>query len=252
MRFAKAFLATLVLLAAVAGTAAAQNELEAEAVFHSHVYFDMGTGLMYTTKGGFATQVAGDVYNSTNPLSTPIAGFSSGDLNAWMGDRVTTTGTGVLQANDFTVFNGGSSAGPLTSVSFNVQFFDAGTAASLGGFTTGVLNLGAGLLPGQFTIVTVTGLGGLNINLNTTDVLVRQRVVTKTGAASRLGVALIDPPTIGSSTNTMYLFTNVNAEGFYNIGNPPINANPGYRINVSQPVPATAKSWGAIKAFYKN
>ena len=250
MRIAKAFAAALVLMAAAAGTAAAQDEVE-YGTFHSHLYYDMGTGMLYTPKGGFTTQLAGDVYNNTNPAAAAIAGFSSTDLAAWMGDRVTTTGTGVLQENDFTVFNSGTSAGPLLTASFNIQLFNATTAASIGAYTTGVVNFGAGLPAGQFTILTVTGLGGLNFNVNTTDVLIRQRIATKTGTANRLGVALLDPPSIGSSTNVMYLFTSANPEGYYNIGNPAINANPGYRINVSQPVPAGPTTWGSIKGMYR-
>lgn len=64
--------------------------------------------------------------------------------------------------------------------------------------------------------------------MSTTDVIMIQMVATKTGAASRLGIASLDPTTIGSSTN------------------------PGYPINVSQPVSAQAKSWGSLKALYHN
>ena len=47
MRIAKAFAAALVLMAAAAGTAAAQDEVE-YGTFHSHLYYDMGTGMLYT------------------------------------------------------------------------------------------------------------------------------------------------------------------------------------------------------------
>jgi hypothetical protein len=40
----------------------------------------------------------------------------------------------------------------------------------------------------------------------------------------------------------------VGPAGFYTVTNVP---NPGYRINLNQPVPATSKTWGSIKAFYK-
>jgi hypothetical protein len=80
----------------------------------------------------------------------------------------------------------------------------------------------------------------------------RQQVATKTGTANRLGIASLDPPTIGSSSNQMYVnASTVGPAGFYTIGNPPSNANPGYRINLSQPVDAKATTWGAIKADYR-
>jgi hypothetical protein len=249
MRLANAFAAALVLLAGVAGTAAAQDSEEG-GTFYSHIYVDMGTGMQYTPKG-FVTQLAGDVYNNTNPQATALAGFSSTDLNAQYGDRLTTTGTGILQENDFTIFNSPSSAGPLLSSTFNIALFNGTTSALLGNYSTGAVTFGAGLAPGFFSVITITGLSGLNINVNTTDVIMRQQCGTRTGTANRLGVVLLDPPTIGSSTNTMYInATTVGAAGFYNIGNPALNANPGYRVNVAQPVPAGTRSWGAIKAMY--
>jgi hypothetical protein len=221
-------------------------------IFDSHVYIDFGTGLQYTPRGT-TTQLAGDVYNNTNPQATANFGFSSTDLASVWGDRVTTTGTGILQENDFTVFNTGASAGTLTGATFNIALNDGSSLAALGGYTTGLVTFGAGLAPGFFSIITVTGLGGLNINVNTTDVLIRQQIATKTGAANRLGIASLDPPTIGSSANTMYISSStVGPAGYYNIGNPPLNANPGYRINVSAPVPVGLKSWGSVKNLYRN
>jgi hypothetical protein len=255
MRVAKAFAAALVLLASAAGMASAQDDVSSEGVgtFYSHIYYDMGTGLQYTPKGGFVTQLAGDVYNNTNPQGAIIGSITSTDLNAQWGDRLTTTGTGILQENDFTIVNSGSSAGPLLTATFGIALFDGTTSALIGSYSTNPVNFGS-LGQGFFSIITITGLGGLNINVNTTDVIMRQQVLAKTGTASRLGVILFDPPTIGSSTNTMYInATTVGPAGFYNLGAAPnfVNANPGYRINLNQPVPAAAKSWGAIKAYYK-
>src|SRR5689334_13163463 len=116
MRLANALAAALVLLAGAAGVAAAQGDVadEGQGVFYSHIYVDMGTGLQYTPKG-FVMQLVGDVYNNTNPTPSTLGAVASTDLNAQWGDRVTTTGTGVLQENDFTIFNSGTSAGPLLS-----------------------------------------------------------------------------------------------------------------------------------------
>jgi hypothetical protein len=248
MRFANAFAAALILLAGFVGTAAAQVEVE-EATFAEHIYVDFGTGLRYTPKGGYVTQLAGDVYNNTNPRPTTLGGLSSTDLNAQWGDRVTTTGTGILQENDFTVYNPGTSGGPLLTATYNIALFNGATSALLGSYNVG-LNFGAGLNPGFFSTVTVTGLGGLNVNLNTTDIVMIQQSLARTGTATRLGIVSMDPPTIGSSTTQMYInATTVGPAGFYTVAGAP---NPGYRINVSQPVPTTPTSWGAIKAIYKN
>ena len=250
MRLANAFLAALILLAGIAGTAAAQQVSDETGTFYSHIYYDMGTGALYTPKNGHATELAGDVYNNTNPQAPAISGFSSTDLASVFGDRVTTTGTGILQENDFTIFNSGSSAGTLATVAFNIALFDGTTSANLASYFTAPITLN--LPAGFFTIITITGLSALNANINTTDVVITQQVRSKTGAANRLGVAFLDPPTIGSSTNTFYISNSTTPAGFYNVGNPPINANPGYRINVTQPVPTHPTTWGSIKANYKN
>jgi hypothetical protein len=256
MKLAKALsmlAAVLVLMAGGFDAAMAQEVILAESAnFHSHLYLDFGAGALYAP-GSSQVQLAGDVYNNTNPPAPANFGFSSNSPGAQFGDRVLTTGTGILQENDFTIYNSSTSVGPLLSASFNIGLYNAATNALLGSYVTGVVNFGAGLLPGQFSIITVTGLSGLNINVNTTDVLMVQQVVTKTGTADRLGIASLDPPTIGSSSNTMYVnAASVGPAGYYNIGNPPLNANPGYRINLAQPVPASSKTWGFIKGTYRN
>ena len=162
-----------------------------------------------------------------------------------------TTGQGILQENDFTVYNSSTSAGVLLTASFNIALFDGLSNAPFGGYTTGVVSFGAGLPPGGYSIITVTGLGGLNINVSNVDVLMRQQIAVKTGAANRLGVASLDPPTIGSSANSFYVnASNVGPAGYYSVGAP--NGNPGYRINLSAPTPAGSQSWGSIKALYHN
>jgi len=249
-------LAAMVVLTVSASRIALAQEPELisePALFHSHVYFDFGTGAMYVPKGGATTELAGDVYNNTNPAAPANFGLSSTDLFAQWGDRLNTTGPGTLQENDFTIYNSPSSAGALEAATFRIDLFEGGTFQGLGGYTTGSVNFGAGLPPGFFSIVTITGLGGLNININTTDVVMLQQVDPTSGGATRLGIASLDPPTIGSSANTMWISAatiNGGANGFYNVGNPPLNANPGYRVNVNQPVPTQTQSWGSLKALY--
>jgi hypothetical protein len=193
-----------------------------------------------------AAELVGDVYNNTNPQAPANFGFSSTDLASIFGDQLNTTGIGLLLGNDFTLYNSGSSAGPLLTAQVLVTFFDGVTSVSLGSYATTV-NFGAGLPAGSFAVVTVSNLGPLAITLPTQNVIVTQKVVTKTGLANRLGIASLDPPTVGSSANTMYISSStVGPAGFYNIGNPPANANPGYRINVSTAVPVDRTSWGHV------
>ncbi len=189
------------------------------------------------------------VYDNT--ASAPNFGFSSTDLAATWGDELFLAGTGLLSTNKFTVFNG-SSAGALLTATVGVSFYNATTSALLGAYSTNI-NFGAGLNPGFFATVTVTGLDPLLIILNTTDIIVTQTVLAKTGPATRLGIASLNPPTVGSSPNTMFIAAStVGPPGFYNVGNPPVPANPGYMIGVNDPpVGARHTSWGRIKGMYR-
>jgi len=238
---------SLVLTLFAVAPAMAQLDVESPQTF-GRIRIDMLNGRQTSTPN--QTDATGDVYNNSTPQAPANFGFSSTDLNSTFGDRVNTTGTGLLQENDFTIFNSGSSAGPLLTATYLISFFDGPSGNPLGAYQTTV-NFGAGLPAGFFAVVTATNLNGLNINLNTQDVIVTQKLVNKTGAANRLGIASFDPPNIGSSANTMFVSSStVGPPGFYNIGNPPQNANPGYRINVNQATPATPRTWGKMKALY--
>ena len=188
------------------------------------------------------------VYDNT--ASAANFGFTSTDLAASWGDELLTTNTGILSGMMLSIFNSGSSAGPLLTANIGVQLFDANTSALLGSFSTNV-NYGAGLAPGFFTLVNITNLDPFAINLNVTDVIVIQTIVSKTGAANRLGIASLNPPTVGSSPNYMYIAaTTVGAPGFYNVQQGP--ANPAYQVQVALPPVGTQSStWGRVKKLYR-
>lgn len=231
-----------------AGAVWAEDLVPEAAAFFGNVQVDAtnGTSTWETPQGAM---LGTDVYS--NVLSAPNFGFSSTSLTAQWGDRVLMTGTGLLSEHVFSIFNAGTSAGPLLTANVTVAFYDFNTSTFLGGYSTAV-NFGAGLGIGFYSLVTVSALDPLLINLNVADILVIQTVTAKTGTANRLGIASLDPVTIGSSPNTMYInASTVGPAGFYNIGNPPQNANPAYRFNVMQPVPVQSTTWGAVKALYR-
>jgi hypothetical protein len=252
MYFAKRFatVASALLLTLLTVAPAMAQLLPESSTYFETVRINRVSGAVTYAVNPNNVTLAGDVYNNTNPAAPANFGFSSTDLGSVWGDQLATTGTGILQENDFTIFNSGSSAGPLLSAVCVISFYDGGSFAPLGSYT-GSINFGAGLPPGSFAIASFTGLGALNINLNTQNVIVTQVVVSKTGTATRLGIASLDPPSIGSSTNTMYISSStVGPAGFYNIGNPALNANPGYRVNVSNATPVGNATWGGVKALY--
>jgi hypothetical protein len=238
-----------VLLAAfVFGTAFADQLPEPAPTFFGHATVDFSRGTVTWDHVIPQINVNLDVYS--NVTSAANFGFSSTDLASQWGDRLTTTGTGTLDQSEFTIFNSGTSAGPLTTVTATVSFFDAVTSTAFGGYSTNI-NFGAGLAPGFFSIITVTGLSPLVINLTTTDIVVIQQASNVAGGASRLGIASMDPPTIGSSIAQMYINSStVGPPGFYTITGQ--NANPGYLVNViPPPVPTKPTSWGRIKGLYR-
>jgi hypothetical protein len=216
-------------------------------LYYGHAYVDMTTRTVSWNRPITPVLTGTDVYS--NVASSPEFGISSTDLNAQWGDRVTLTGPGTLDENDFTIYNSGSSAGNLLTVAFVIGFFDGPTFTNLGAYGTVPVDFGTGLPPGYYTFITVTGLSPLAINLPT-DVIELQAVTDHTGPADRLGIVSLDPPTIGSSIPQMYInAADIGPAGFYNITG--YNANPGYRINViPPPTPTHSTTWGRIKSLY--
>jgi hypothetical protein len=248
MRIAIAFAALL--LAAAAVVPAARAQLVPEPVTGRQS--DELVGANGRVAVPPATNVLTVVYDNTP--SPANFGFSQPDLAGSYGDELFTIGTGILSENKFTIFNGSTTAGQLLlTASVRVSFFDGVTSALLGNYTTNT-NFGTGLNPGFFATIDVTGIDPANINLNTNDVIVVQKFLSTTGTITRIGIASQDPPTVGSSPNTMFISTSSIPAGFYNInsGGQPLNANPGYLVAVNPPpVPTTSKSWTQIKKLYR-
>jgi len=109
-----------------------------------------------------ATSLNAVAYDNT--ASAANFGFTSTDLAAAWGDELLTVNTGLLSSMVFSLYNSTASAGALLTANVGVSLFDAGTFALLGSFSTNV-NLGAGLLPGFYLLVTVVNLDPLAINL---------------------------------------------------------------------------------------
>lgn len=187
-----------------------------------------------------------------NTPSAPNFGLSSTDLTALWGDQLFTTGTGVLSTMQFTIFNSGSSAGSLLTANVDLSFYDANTSASLGSFSTNV-GFGSGLPAGFFSIITVTNLDPLAINLNVTDILVLQTVTSFTGPATRLGIASLTPVVVGASPDHMYIDASTiggGVAGYYNLASGP--AQPGYQLQVAlPPVSTQSTTWSRVKKLYR-
>jgi len=210
--------------AAVVLCAAAGAAMGESLVFGSHNYMNLGSGA--TTYGPRSV-----VYS--NIASTANAAFSSADLGGTWGDTLSMTGGGVLDQFSFTIFNSANAANTLPgfkSGTININFFDATSSAFIGGFS-GNLSYGTdSLAKGFFDIWTFTGLSGLGINLSS-NVIVTQNFTASTVVGSlRMGVASLNPVTVGSSTNTLYISNSTTPAGFYTSGTTQVNL--GYEVNV--------------------
>jgi hypothetical protein len=191
------------------------------------------------------------VFTNLQAGFAPNAAFSSTDLTAVFGDQLATVGTGRLQEFSFTLFNSGSSAGTLNSAEVAINFFRASDSSLIGGFNvnTGAIDLAAGF----FTTLNVTGLDGLGINLDSTDIIVTQSVNSLVGGANRLGLVSANPVSIGSSVPALYIqasTVNGGVPGFYNItsGGAPISFNAGYQVVVPTPASAALLGLGGLFA----
>ncbi len=240
------------LLLALALPASAQTLSESEGITGFHGMLDGTPNLVAKQdQGRSATNAVTTIYDNTT--SAPNFAVSSTDLTAYWGDQLLLTGSGLLSTHLFTIFNSGSSLGTLLTANCQLEFYDTVSSAFLGGYTTSI-NFGPGGLPqGFFSIITVTGLDGLAINLPNPDIVVLQTVLSKTGTASRLGIASLDPPTIGSSFGDMYIDAATiggGVPGFYTFAAGP--ANPGYQIGIAQPpTNVMSRSWGQLKKLYR-
>ncbi|MEY4374348.1 MAG: hypothetical protein RL760_514, partial [Candidatus Eisenbacteria bacterium] len=164
-------------------------------------------------------------------------------------DEVNTTGTGTLSAFKFSVFNSGSSGGTLTGATFNLGFYDLNGAVSLGGYS-GSVTFSTALGKGFYSIISSTNLDASNINLNSTHLLITQKVATKSGGATRLGVVSLNPVTVGSSPDYFYESGAATAAGYYTSTSGPVN--PIYYVEVAPPPVGTKHgSWSQIKKLYR-
>jgi hypothetical protein len=245
-------IAMALLIAAPAAVALAGTvDMQPAPTFMGHAYYDLTTGntTWEVGPGDQASTPFADVDVYKNTANAPLGGIASTDFTSIWGDQVTTTSTGILDQNDFTVVN--AAGGPLLTVSCNITLIDGGSNTALGGYTTGVINFGAGLPVNNYATITVSGLAALNINLTTTNIIMIQSIASHTGACSSAGVAVLNPPpTVGTGSAAMYINSStIGPAGFYTLNGVP-EADPGYRIAVLQPVPTKATTWGGLKGQY--
>lgn len=196
------------------------------------------------------TPRAGTVVYSNISGTTILATSAAGTGNIW-GDRIYPDYTGagtLLDTASFSVFNStsGGNVSPISQCDITVFFYNnpgatASTASPIGGFITHLDMVaafgGAGLPAGYYSTWTISGLGGLNLNM-TADMLMVQQLSNVTGGTTRTGIICANPISKGASDGSFYNAA-VTTTGYVAFASPnQNNGNPYYELQTT-PEPAS-------------
>lgn len=219
-------------LAALAGIASASPIVES-AQYGGSVVINYATGQYDSRVDPTLT------YDSTNYATSGATGYGTGatsstDLNAIYGDSMTMVGGSgkTLDTFKFAIFCSGSSTNPLTSAVETIRFYRQSDGTQIGAFT---VNIGS-LAKGYYSVYTVTALSSLNINFDTNDVVVTQKLSSVVGA-TRMGTVFGNnitaaAPALGSTAPGMYISNTATTAGYYTFTNYAANSNAVYQVGV--------------------
>ncbi len=224
-------------LVAIAGVASADVVMEDNLQYAGNIITDVFGNAHGQNRGGVT------LYSNTT--SAANVATSSANLDTRWGDTLNMVGTGILDSFSFTVFNSssGGNTGLINTYDVDVRFFRASDLSFIGGFT-GQVNFGTGLNVGFYSVVTFVDLAGFGINFDTADILATQARVAHTGGSVRMGVASLNPVTIGSSPDNFYKDDPSSPPaGFYVFSGGATPAQLGYQV-VAVPAPGAVALLG--------
>ncbi len=216
---------------------------EAVPKFAGQTIINYRTGQV-SQKAPSASLTGAVVYDDTTNI---VGGTADANPATVWGDDLNMTGTGVMSAVTFSVYNStsGGNTQPMTSADVAIDLFRQSDSSSIGGFTAN-LDFTADPLPaGYYSLISFTDIDSLGINVDTPDVIIIQQLANVTGGTTRMGVIIADPPTIGASTDAFYVDNGANP-GWYSFGGNP-KANLAYEVEVL-PEPASIALFGMIGA----
>lgn len=174
----------------------------------------------------------GDIVYS-NTTNGPNGGYANA-CGSEIGDELLMTDGGTWDSIGFSVYNSSASASQLISADLIVQMYNwDGVAYNwAGGFNFAGTALG--LDPGYYSTLGASNLGSYGIMLGDTVLatLTYENCVWA-GAAGDVGQVLMDPPTVGASTDDFYM----DGSWYWFSGNPV--ANMYWEVDVIIPEPAS-------------
>lgn len=141
-----------------------------------------------------------------NTTNGPLAAYAQAP-GTQIGDDLLMTQGGTLDWFGFSVFNGSSSDGNLVTADLTIDFWNlsGGGKSQAGTVVLDDVGFGAGgMAPGMWTSLLVPDVSSSQTITLTDDVLAVLTIDDVTGGATRVGQVLIDPPTVGSSSNAFY------------------------------------------------
>ena len=221
--------------------------------------FHLSHGLLAAALLGCLPQAASasivTAYDTVN--SGSISATSSTLLNTVWGDRVLLSTTGVLDKFEFSLYNSGSSTGPLEAVNVLLRFYEGPTfntssgTGTLIGWIDGIVSFSTALPPGYFGTITVNAAAlPTPINLASNDIFITQTLLANAGSANRLGIVTTSAaPVAGASHDGFFFRSNSNGTGLYQVSSTTTNVL--YSLKVSPPakVPSPLPVFGAAAAL---
>jgi hypothetical protein len=135
-------------------------------------------------------------YSRTNPPAEEI------------GDDLLMTSGGELDSVAFSVFNSGTSAGPLVTADLTVRFYDwdsgTGTYVYNNGLYWDNFSFGTGLALGYYTTLSVTNISSFFDIFLTNDILATLTISDLTGGANKVGQVITAQAEVGSTDDVFY------------------------------------------------
>jgi hypothetical protein len=195
------------------------------------------------------TQAQVIVYDCTT--SGALAGYGEPIANnPILGDSLNLTLGGTMQSLKFVLYNSnaGGNTGAILTGNMLINIYDNTVPYASGSLSGGHallfsnsfgINFGVGGLPaGSFSTISTGDLTAFNVTLPT-NIVMTEQFTQVTGTSNRIGDVIFNNPTVGTSPNTVYIFSGATPEGLYTFGGSAAPGQFGFQVSVAVPEPSS-------------